>query len=179
MENLIGIGALILLLIYFFKKAKNNNDINYKDDNGDNVLKLSFYNFPYNRKEYQILFDRLEIAGINYRFNNAKKIFTNEDVYIVFEKEPNNKYDKNAIAIYGVNENKKEHIGYVDKETARFIAENNLYDFVAPNLKFIMIGYKKVLISDYQILIKKEKMKELRNNKDKIKFTSFKGVCKI
>ena len=126
------------------------------------VLKLRFSNFLYDRNEYQILFDRLEIAGINYKFKNAKKIFTDEGAYIIFKREPNNEYDKNAIAVYGVNNEIKEHIGYVDRKTAKFIVENDLYNFIAPCLKFIMIGYKKVLVTDYQILIKKDKMKELR-----------------
>jgi hypothetical protein len=174
MDNIIGEIALLLLVIFIYKKIRNSNN---RDE--DNILKLRFANFPYNRKEYQILFDRLPIAGIYYRFKNAKKIFINENVYIIFKRESNNKYDSNAIAIYGANEKRKEHIGYVDSGTAKFIIENNLYDFVAPNLTFIMIGYKKVLVTDYQILIKKEKMKELRNNIDKIKTSTTEGICKI
>ncbi len=147
-----------LNLINFHKKKINKN----KQTNNE-VLRIRKFNFPYDRKKYQILFERLEIAGINYKYENAKKVFKDDEkTYIVFEREPDNEYDKNAIAIYAVHENNKEHVGYVDKEKAKFIVENNLFDFVVPNMDYIAIGDKKIFQATYQILITKEKMKELR-----------------
>lgn len=61
-----------------------------------------------------------KIAGVTFenRQNYVKKLRVGEKVKLI--REPNNKYDKNAVAVYNLNNNQ---LGYIPKELAKSISD--------------------------------------------------------
>lgn len=82
------------------------------------ILDLARQQKYVDKNEYYI-FERTYLAGITYHIDEYLEYLNEEekDLFAIFE--PNNPYDKNAIAIYG-----GEHfIGYVPRDVAEDIAE--------------------------------------------------------
>ena len=70
---------------------------------------------------YQIYSPALMVQGVQFRKKDAikfAKLAVSKPVYLIFEREPDNPEDKNAIKIIGCisarKEIKKVHIGYVE-----------------------------------------------------------------
>jgi hypothetical protein len=110
---------------------------------------------------FQIYSEALMVQGIAFRKKNAMKFAkasVSKPVCLIFEHEPDNPEDKNAIKIIGcISERKgikKIHLGYVERELAKWIVENNMIESVAPRLwktyaetkkdGYIEIGYQLV-----------------------------------
>lgn len=88
---------------------------------------------------YMIFEERLEVAGIQFQKNAAISFSQNtEGCWLEFEREEDNKYDKNAIKVIGCRKsffgNKRHFIGYVPKEISRLIVEGGYLKIVKPRL---------------------------------------------
>jgi hypothetical protein len=72
-----------------------------------------------NKRDYFIIQRRCRVAGLFYHMDEYLEYLNEEeeDLFAIFE--PNNPYDKNAIAIYGGD----HFIGYVPRDIAEYIAE--------------------------------------------------------
>ncbi len=132
------------------------------------------------RQGYQILHERLFVVGTKHQDANVSVFYKGTNHLLVFKPEPNNKHDKNAIAIYGeitmrvlaiFKATGQRHLGYVDKETAKELAESNLSDVVLPRLKY-MKGYD----IEYDIIIPKDKMSQYHEYKKKLLTKSNKKI---
>lgn len=66
------------------------------------------------------------VKGVHYRKANVIKWATGEDLALTHRREPSNKYDSNAIAIYGTSSNGKFKLGYVDADLAEVLVETGL-----------------------------------------------------
>jgi len=66
------------------------------------------------------------VAGISYRFDAATEFVFGSNHRIELEREPTNPVDQNAIKVIGVWQHRgmsrREHLGYVPKDTAAEIA---------------------------------------------------------
>lgn len=81
---------------------------------------------------------RLSVAGIQHRKQSFMTAFSGKkDLYFSLEAEPNSSYDKNAVKVMAGN----CHIGYIDKETAKLIASDNI-------LKDLLFYPKKFKVTD-------------------------------
>ena len=81
------------------------------------------------------------VKGVHYRKKNIIKWATGKDLALTHRKEPSNKYDPNAIAIYGTSSNGKLKLGYIDADLAEVLAETGLY-------KGMKLAIKNVEITD-------------------------------
>lgn len=60
------------------------------------------------------------VAGVSHKTDNVKIAYSwylsNKPIQVVFKKEPDNKYDENAIAIYLKYNEEKVQVGYLPKK---------------------------------------------------------------
>lgn len=92
------------------------------------------------------------VAGLSFRKNDAWKFIGGIDKELKFERELNNKHDKDAIKVIGVSNLGCSFIGYVPKELAAQIRRSGLMDKVKPALdrifftstSFIEIRFKVI-----------------------------------
>jgi hypothetical protein len=86
----------------------------------------------------------VQVAGVYFRKDNANTFCREKttDKYLTMEQEPTNKYDKNAIKIYGVVKGKSLHIGYVPAPLAKRIAEDEV--FTSMSIHYHSHKYKSV-----------------------------------
>jgi len=61
-------------------------------------------------------FEAIEVVGIKHHLNEVQSSLFIRGSSILLEHEPNNPYDKNAIAVWDINH--KHHIGYISKNEA-------------------------------------------------------------
>ncbi len=104
-------------------------------------------------KGYRIYFNNMEVAGTYFKKENIIKAFSNEQIEISFEPEPNNEYDKNAIKIIILNQNnEKYHIGYIPKEISKTIQKHKMIGYIIPRLKYINFKNTDNLFVEFDIL---------------------------
>ena len=77
---------------------------------------------------FEIFEDTLEVAGIQFRKNDAIAFAEKSDEgWLEFERDQNNQYDKNAIKLIGCHKSmfgeSRRFIGYVLKEISQLIIE--------------------------------------------------------
>lgn len=106
---------------------------------------------------YMIFEERLEVAGIQYRKDDALSFSQNpEGCWLEFEREDNNKYDKNAIKVIGCRKGflgaKRYFIGYVPKEVSRLIIEGGFWGIVKPRLLKTYVGKGEYVEILFQLL---------------------------
>jgi hypothetical protein len=65
----------------------------------------------------------LSVRGITFRLKDNNDLISDE---VIIERESNNPYDSMAIAVYNVNEDNKKKIGYLPRECARKIGDQDL-----------------------------------------------------
>lgn len=87
---------------------------------------------------YQIFEERLEVAGVHYRRDDAKKFAEGRGLYLEFERDAGNQHDPNAIKVIGCRKGlfgiNKHFIGYVPSDVALSIVEGGYYERVLPRL---------------------------------------------
>lgn len=120
---------------------------------------------------YEIFEERLEVSGIQYRKNDALAFATKTDgIWLEFEREENNKYDRNAIKIIGCSKElfvaKKSFVGYVPKEIAKLIIEGGFWEQVKPRLLKIYVGKQDFVEILFQLLGPKGKKYDFKQTKD-------------
>jgi len=114
---------------------------------------------------YMIFEERLEVAGIQFRKDDALSFSQNPDgCWLDFEREENNKYDKNAIKVIGCRKGfigiKRYFVGYVPKEISKIIIEGGYWGVVKPRLLKTYIGKGEYVEILFQLLGPKEKKHE-------------------
>lgn len=129
---------------------------------------------------YQIYSPALMVQGVQFRKKDAikfAKLAVSRPVYLIFEREPDNPEDKNAIKIIGcisaIKEIKKIHIGYVERGLAKWIAESKMIKFIAPRLWKTYAetkngGYVEI---GYQLIGTKDMKHKYKSYKDNIRST--------
>ncbi|AVL70845.1 hypothetical protein CEQ07_05100 [Oligella urethralis] len=94
------------------------------------------------------------IVGTSYRFSSVLKFIKYSEHQLSFEPDPNNLKDKNAIKIMGHYKNNLLHLGFVDKQTAKALADLNLTNLVLPRVDRIWLSDDQKRASlEYSILI--------------------------
>ncbi len=112
---------------------------------------------------YRIWQSDLEVAGIRHRKRAAWEFSRGKGQRLLFEPEPRNKHDQNAIKIIGCYSswwvNWKPHLGYVESEVARELTARGDQRLLCPRLKSIWVGgyHEMVIIIRYDILEPKKK----------------------
>lgn len=95
-------------------------------------------------KGYRIFFSEMEIAGVSFRKSDVIKAFHGKDVALAIEAEPSNKFDKNALKVIafkkGFFRKKKLHLGYIPKEIASVISDQDLNHDLLPRPKEFWVG---------------------------------------
>lgn len=76
---------------------------------------------------FQIYEQRLDVAGIQNYKSSALKFIKAKQPSLLLERDPSNKYDKNAIKVIGCGKGllgtRNYHIGYVPEKAAKKICE--------------------------------------------------------
>lgn len=105
---------------------------------------------------FQIFEDRLEVAGVSFRKEDAAAFAGAKDVWLELEREPGNKYDINAIKVIGCSKGffgtKRRFIGYVPKEVSRVIVEGGYCGQIRPRLLKTYVGNQGYVEILFQIL---------------------------
>lgn len=105
---------------------------------------------------FQIFEDRLEVAGVSFRKEDAAAFAGKKDVWLELEREPGNKYDENAIKVIGCSKGffgtKRRFIGYVPKEVSRVIVEGGYCGQIRPRLLKTYVGNQGYVEILFQIL---------------------------
>lgn len=113
---------------------------------------------------YQIFERDLIVAGVQHIKKDALKFSKGSKQSIALEREPNNKYDSNAIKIMGISKgflsSKRFFIGYVPKEFAKQIVSTKVMGSVKARLDRIYIGEKDFVEIRFQILGEQSKKKQ-------------------
>lgn len=93
---------------------------------------------------FQIFEERLEVAGIQYRRDDARVFADGRNLYLEFERDAANRHDKNAIKIIGCRKGflgtKRYFVGYVPSDVAADIIEGGYYEKVLPRLLKTYVG---------------------------------------
>jgi hypothetical protein len=118
------ITILVVLSILFFKrKFKNKTKKSYIISEDKKINGLN----EYSRKTKNLTFS---VAGLYYRQEEYSNIRLGDKV--ILKREPNNKHDRYAVAIYGVKEDGKEiMIGYIkgvsNRKIGNYLEKNFAY----------------------------------------------------
>lgn len=90
-----------------------------------------------------VTYDSVEVAGIPYRKPAALRFAKGRNQWLEWEREPNNRHDRNAIKIYGCTRGlfgtRRRFIGYVPAETARRIVDSGLWGLVLPHFQSLYV----------------------------------------
>jgi hypothetical protein len=104
-------------------------------------------------KDFRIYFNQMEVSGTYFYQEEIIKAFSNNIIQMTIEDEKDSKHDKNALKIIITNKNnEKYHIGYIPKEISKIIAEDKLFDYIAPRLKSINFFNPNNTIVEFDIL---------------------------
>jgi len=105
---------------------------------------------------YQIFEERLEVAGVQYRRDEAQKFAEGRGLHLEFERDLSNRHDPNAIKIIGCRKGffgtKRHFIGYVPSDVASSIVEGGYYDRVLPRLLKTYVGDSGFVEILFQVL---------------------------
>lgn len=110
-------------------------------------------------KGYRIWKDRLEVAGLSHRKRDAAWLASRPKAWIEIEREPRNKFDSNAIRVYGCAKGllgiKRKFIGYVPAEVSAEISEKDAWSEIEPRLTRTFTGDNGYLEIKFPVLIRK------------------------
>lgn len=119
---------------------------------------------------YQIFMERIHVAGTSHRKKEVIEFANSQNSTIEFERDPQNRYDKNAIKIIGLSviarNVKRWHLGYVPKELAAAIIEGGYYNEIKLRLSRTYIGKDGKVSVQFQVLGQKGKKNEFWRNYD-------------
>src|SRR6266508_6942023 len=80
---------------------------------------------------FQIFEERLEVAGVGFRKENAVAFANAKEGWLELEREFGNEHDPNAIKVIGCSkgcfETKRRFIGYVPREVAQAIVQGGYW----------------------------------------------------
>lgn len=92
----------------------------------------------------QIFEERLGVAGIQYRRDDARAFADGQTLFLEFERDAANQHDKNAIKVIGCRKGffstKRYFVGYVPSEVAANIVEGGYYEKIVPRLLRTYVG---------------------------------------
>ncbi len=146
--------AFLLIVAYFIfrkkdqQKKQNKNEPQPKKEAVEIPINLEGILDGYTVYQDQSFF----IAGVTFRRDSCEWWVNGNNLSLSFRREPNNKYDDNAIAIYGKNDQGSKKIGYVEADIADDIVSNDLVKKIIPRLLSIRVGEAHFI--EYEILIK-------------------------
>lgn len=147
--NLIIWILVVIVGVYVYKtyfekskKEKLNNSIKKQSS-------FSIEDIPDGYEVYED--DTFFVHGVKYRFNECVKWAQGKNLKIFFKREPNNKHDNNAIAIFGTSSTGKKQLGYIASEIADDIVYRNLDDKIIARLISVII--KETPFIEYEILV--------------------------
>ena len=90
-------------------------------------------------KGHRIFCGDVEVVGIQHHQHGAISFIKGKDHEIVLELEPRNKFDPNAIIVYGITKGffgrKVNKVGYIPAEVSKIIAEQSMFTQLAPRLR--------------------------------------------
>lgn len=106
---------------------------------------------------FQLFEERLEVSGVKFRKDDASAFASrNDDIWLEFERDEENKYDKNAIKVIGCGKETlrtvRYFIGYVPKEVSKLIIEGGFWGQVRPRLLKTYVGSSGYVEILFQIL---------------------------
>lgn len=144
--------SLIVLGIYLYKRGTRQKETR--------IQKRTTFEIKDVPDGYAVLEDgSFFVHGVTFRIKQCIDWASGKNLEIYHKREPKNKYDENAIAIYGKSSNGKRKLGYIEKEIA--------YDLVSDGLdKDMKIRLLSVKITDeapfieYDILVKEDLLKK-------------------
>lgn len=106
--------------------------------------------------DLQIFEERLEVAGIQYRRDDARAFADGRSLFIEFERDAANQHDKNAIKVIGCRKGffgtKRYFVGYVPSEVAADIVEGGYYEKIVPRLLKTYVGDSGFVEILFQVL---------------------------
>ena len=95
-------------------------------------------------KGHRIFYGDVEVVGIQHHRDEAISFIKGKDHEIVLELEPRNKFDPNAIIVFGTNKGffgrKTKKVGYIPAEVSKTIAEQSMFSQIAPRLRNIYMS---------------------------------------
>lgn len=98
----------------------------------------AIYHLPDIPDGFQIFEERLDVAGISYRREQALEFSKGRGLSLEFEREEGNPHDRNAIRVIGTRKTlfgtKRHFIGYVPAPVAAAIVEGGYYNKIRPRL---------------------------------------------
>jgi len=97
--------------------------------------------------------DSLFVHGVKRRKQSCIEWAQGNNHKLEFKREQNNKYDSNAIAIYGISSTGKRKIGYVAADVADELVYQELEGKIKPRL--LNVEIKDTPFIEYEILVKK------------------------
>ena len=115
----------------------------------------------------QIFEERLDVAGIQHRKNEAVKFVSSKSQWLEFERDKKNKFDINAIKIQGCSKSflgtKKRFIGFLPSEVAAQVVSFGLEE-CQPRLLKTYLGDSGFVEVKFQVLGPKGKKKDYQNS---------------
>jgi hypothetical protein len=113
---------------------------------------------------FQIFEERLDVAGLQFRREDAEAFIIRGDQWLELELDPGNAHDPNAIKVIGCNGTSyntcRHFIGFVPKNVARAVVRKGFWGLVQPRLLKTYVspnGFVEVL---FQLLGPKGRKKE-------------------
>ncbi|WP_080423012.1 HIRAN domain-containing protein [Burkholderia ubonensis] len=99
----------------------------------------------------------ISVVGIQYRRRDALRFAAGSDQALLFEREPHNPQDPNAIKVIGVSGSSRDLIGYVPRDWASQLIEGKLAEIVQPRLVSIWCSGGGYVDIAFQIVGPKER----------------------
>jgi len=92
---------------------------------------------------YKFIEKYVQVKGTQYRLTDIKLFSKKDNVWLEFERESNNKYDRNAIKLIGCSKGffsiSKYFLGYVPKEISEELVNKGLLEHTIPRLRRIWV----------------------------------------
>jgi hypothetical protein len=106
---------------------------------------------------FQIFEERLEVAGVGHRREDAAAFVRGTHLWLEFKRDTANPYDKNAIRVIGCSRGffgttRRYFIGYVPAPAAEAIVEGRYFERVRPRLLKTWIGDTGYVEVMFQVL---------------------------
>lgn len=150
--NLIIWIIIVTIGVYIYKTYFEKNK---KNNVSEAIHKKSVFKVDDIPSGYEVYEDNtFFIHGVKHRFKECIKWAQGENLKISFKREPNNKYDDNAIAILGTSSTGKRQLGYIEADIADDLVYRNLDDKIIARL--ISVKIKEAPFIEYEILVKSD-----------------------
>ena len=178
MEAIISVAIVGIFVLYFVFREKSEDIIksspppplkskplsretlkninqNMRDNNADSIKKEDVFTVTKVSNGYSVFEDGSHfIQGVTYRKQNCIDWATGDNLSLSWKREPNNKYDSNAIAIYGKSSNGNKKIGYIAAEIADILVYEELTKGMKVNL--LSVEIKDTPFIQYEIWVKSD-----------------------